>query len=483
MQVLTLFGPPGTGKTTAALNAVEKALQSGLPPERIAYTSFTRKAAREAAERAVDKFGFDPDRFPHFRTLHSMAYHMLGLSRDQVMNNKHWHTLSDQMGLEMVGYYGEEFQVSDVRYSGAADQALTLYGLSRARMRTSDEEWRLGDYSDIPRWAAVDFCNKLTAFKQKEGLKDFADFMDDASSALDVDIFVIDEAQDLTPQQWAFARRAARKAKHVMVIGDDDQAIFAWAGADASQFTRFTGTRIVLPKSYRLPKTVFDLSAGIVSNIRQRVNKKWSPREDEGEVTYEVDIEHVDMSQGQWLVLARYRSRLDIVEKHLRGEGFVYTREGVMSTEEPAVRSVVLYERLRKGGNVTLSEVRLVCSMITGMTQPTRGDTFTYSDIMWPWGFGSKPNWMDALTRMGERDREYVRALLRRGEKLTQSRIILSTIHGAKGGEADNVLLMGGITRKIKEGYDRDPDAEWRVWYVGATRAKNRLVIVGDLGV
>ena len=69
-----IFGPPGTGKTTALLNMVDDALQSGIAPMNIAFLAFTRKAANEAKERAAARFNLDPkkDLF-YFRTLHSLA--------------------------------------------------------------------------------------------------------------------------------------------------------------------------------------------------------------------------------------------------------------------------------------------------------------------------------------------------------------------------------------------------------------------------
>ena len=70
-----IFGPPGTGKTTTLLDFVDRALEQGAAPQEIGFLAFTRKAAREAKERAAKRVDLNPDHdLPFFRTLHSLAF-------------------------------------------------------------------------------------------------------------------------------------------------------------------------------------------------------------------------------------------------------------------------------------------------------------------------------------------------------------------------------------------------------------------------
>ena len=128
-KVQIILGPPGTGKTTKLLGIVEDALKRGIPPERIAYLAFTRKAAHEAAERAMDQFGFDEGRFPYFRTLHSLAFKELGLQRDEVMTNNHYRKFGKAMGIEFKGIYDEDLGIHTG--DGLGDKCSRVESLAR----------------------------------------------------------------------------------------------------------------------------------------------------------------------------------------------------------------------------------------------------------------------------------------------------------------------------------------------------------------
>jgi hypothetical protein len=98
--------------------------------------------------------------------------------------------------------------------------------------------------------------------------------------------------------------------------------------------------------------------------------------------------------------------------------------------------------------------------------------TFALSDL----GFSEvPPDWMTAV-RVSDRDREYYRAVRRRGESLQKPpRIRVGTIHGSKGGEADHVMLLRDMSDTCHRDYVRRPDDECRVFYVGVSRARQTL--------
>jgi ATP-dependent exoDNAse (exonuclease V) beta subunit len=87
--------------------------------------------------------------------------------------------------------------------------------------------------------------------------------------------------------------------------------------------------------------------------------------------------------------------------------------------------------------------------------------------------------WHEALTKIPDEKREYVIALLRRGTRLMDKpQIKLSTIHAAKGGEADHVLLLTDLSAKSAQEYQSNPDDINRLLYVGLTRTRKSLHLV-----
>ena len=84
--------------------------------------------------------------------------------------------------------------------------------------------------------------------------------------------------------------------------------------------------------------------------------------------------------------------------------------------------------------------------------------------------------WNEALDKLPDVDVAYINALVRRGEDFeAEPRIRLSTIHGAKGGEADNVVLFTDITAAAEASMANDPDSMHRVFYVAVTRTRENL--------
>ena len=454
-----IIGPPGTGKTTRLLDIMETEIKNGVQPNRIAFCSFTKKAAEEAADRAMDRFGFSRKDLPHFKTNHSLAFYNAGIKKKDVVGPKDLKVIGEHLGLKFNLRYGMT-EVSPYTIN-KGDQYLFIDGFSRARMIEPMVIWDKILRDELNWYEFLRFQDTYNQYKKDRNLVDFADMLKMGDAPIDVDVLIIDEAQDLSTAQWHFIRNTFSKAKRVYIGGDDDQAIFSWSGADVEYFLGIKGEREILRHSYRIPKKVHDFAESISSRIRHRTKKEYIPRKEEGSVSYWNAPDHVDLSSGTWLLLARNAYLLDELQKTVKNQGYIYSVKGEIAANSTHIRAIQLWERGRKGQLLTDAEKDAL--------RPFLGPG------QWP----SSKIWHEAFVGMDIEDREYYISILRRGQSLTAApRINISTIHGVKGGEADNVLLLSDQSYLTWEGAHFDQDSEHRVWYVGATRCRNNLHIV-----
>ena len=488
MNIKKVFGPPGSGKTTFLLNVVETELGEGVSPASIGYFSFTRKAATEAKERAITKFphlneGTD---FPWFRTLHSLAYRCLGVSTKDMMRPEHYREFAREAGLEMSVESGEE------DYMVKADNPI-LNEINIARIRGEDLRTHYNRSRMTIEWFHFEYVERAyRQYKQAHDLMDFTDLLEriteDPSRLPKLEVLIVDEAQDLSRLQWRLVEELAKRSDRAFLAGDDDQAVYTWAGADVENFLSFNGEIIILQQSYRVPAKVHALANVVVNRIKQRQPKTWNPREFEGEVKYYNDFEHVDISTGEWLIMASANYMLNDLHAWIKSQGLLFERHGHRSIPEAVLTAVLGWEALRKGKEVPFALVQQIYKYI-GPEYVARGHkmlrgvdeegVFTLDLLKERHGLLTDDIWHEVLTKIGDDKRDYIIALLRRGTKLSgKVPIKLSTIHGAKGGEADNVLLITDLSTKFAAEYERNADDIHRLLYVGITRARQSLHLI-----
>lgn len=484
-----VLGPPGTGKTTTLLGIVQQELESGVRPDRIGFLAFTKKAASEATERACERFSYTPDQLPYFRTLHSLAYRKLGVRQEGIFNWRHKKTLANALGIE---YKGSREIDDDVYGMVSGDRLMFLEELSRNQQRPLASVWEDSnediDYRELARYAEA-----LKTYKDKNGLRDFLDmlqgFINNAVHTVpELDVVFLDEAQDFTALEWRMVEVIAARAKRVYIAGDDDQAIFRWKGADVDAFMGLKGNVSILGQSYRCSVAVHKTADGILRRMGKRMPKVWAPRTEPGKIEWYSDPEEVDLSKGSWLLLARNGYMLRGLEDMCRREGFSYTTaSGKNPLQSPALKAITTYTRLTRGVITSKADATEVLKWIShpgaklagDALKKCKADSVSMTDLQ-SWGFSKNPTiWHQMLDKISESEREYFIAVRRRGETLTKTpRIKISTIHTAKGGEADHVLLMTGMSQRTYKEMDRDLDSELRCWYVAVTRARHGLHVV-----
>jgi len=298
------------------------------------------------------------------------------------------------------------------------------------------------------------------------------------------DVVFIDEAQDLSNMQWDMAKTIWNKTEDSFIAGDDDQAIFRWAGADVDSFIAQKGLMMPLQQSYRIPAKVHNLAMGLINRVKKRIDKSWSPRTHEGALSRYDDFEQVDMSSGEWLVLARTKYMLDQLEPTLYLNGYYYQNKFRKTREHKLHVAAVDWEHLRQGQLLKYDQIENISSYIDSwdnkkMKGMAKESFYGIDQLKKDYGLNVDSVWFEAFNGAPSRDVSYLRKMRKNGEKLNEApRITLSTIHGAKGGEAENVVLLTDLSLNTMKSYEQNPDDENRLFYVGATRTKEHLHII-----
>lgn len=510
-----ILGPPGTGKTYTLMRELERLRSEGYELSEIAFVSFTRRAMAEARERARKTFDLDMDP-PWFKTMHSAFWHRLGLRDGVKITRKDWAdfaetahydiTAGDDVGPSMEEGFtapksgspdDELMRASDwarCRMVGAAEAAAAL-GVHVKRLETFMVRYR--------RW------------KNANGKMDFTDVLEEAvrrGSRLPATVLVVDEAQDLNPLQIAALKPTLAAVEQAIVAGDDDQAIFTFAGAEPEWLiglaTDTEWSTRVLSQSYRVPRAVHRVAQAIISPNKRRVAKRYQARDEDGVVFHgaeslsRVVAEHHARHGGTSAILARTNRSL---RPHIR--------ELFAGREVPYLVS-------RGGGPNPLGATK-VCGAIATAAKIVDGEDVTRDELLKmlayvpsrPAGLylahgtkakvGRWPDWrvtpddieelqLDGLRARG-RDLGHVEMLMAlkpelrawhaamwaRHGKVPDPVCTVSTIHGVKGAEFDLVCIDPSHPRIVEQDLNT-PDgreSEARVAYVGVTRAKTRLVV------
>ncbi len=518
-----VIGPPGTGKTTYLKNKVQELLKSGAcTSQQIGYFSFTVKAAEEIRDRVMSNENISKEQikimFPYFSTLHSLAYRRLQLQQAQIMDDNDYAELSRMTGHEYVNKMrkgnGVDIAMPTAKseYQDIINLAYAKYPDDKDRLPKIFRETTLNNYGARNMIEQMDL--DLRKFKEDRDKYEYVDYFVNFiknKNAPQLKYLFIDEAQDLSAQQWQVVDMLQQEsgALETYVAGDDDQAIFRWAGADIEHFIRMAkdenNTIIPLTQSYRIPVSVHTLATKLAQSISQRIPKEYKPRDELG-VRKVLNIRPLNkgLVEGEWLILCRTHEIVKQVSESLEAYGWLYKRYGSSVISFKYIEAIRAWTKLQRGEEISGVDCDVLYHHMDstrikrnyGVFKGQHEGLYNLETLIKDYGLREEVKlsstrtasvrditWYDMLNGKGLRKRiPYLRSIMRSGNKLDAvPRIEVSTIHASKGGERDNVMLITDLSYgpyKSSTETQQGKDDEARVFYVGATRAKKELHIV-----
>jgi len=466
-KVTKIYGPPGTGKTEKLIRRAMAYIRIGTPINSIGYFAFTRKAAHEARDRMLSKNPqYKKKELRYFQTLHSLAFHTLGLREENVMQDYHYNDLGKILSIRV----NAKKDADASPYLSCDNEYFQIILKAKEKGISVWDEYCTGEHSsnvepDLLKHIEVNY----NQYKVNNNLIDFADmikkFLSKPELCPSFNTVFIDEAQDLSPIQWQMYDMLKNNSKNVYLAGDDDQAIYGWAGADVDRFIKEPAKEKVLSKSRRIPIAVQEISEVITERIQGlRATKNYLPRNEQGLCSKINSLENVDLYNGKWLILTRTISRAKEICDLLKVKGLYHENKHRKSYDTKLYKAIINHSKWLNGEDIPDTGLEDIKEYM--------GERELKKDL----------KWYECFDTASADEKIYIRLMLSNGEKLSdEARIKVSTIHAAKGGECENVILVLDNAKKIREATAHSiikRDEEHRVWYVGCTRAKRNLYLM-----
>ena len=494
--VKKIMGPPGTGKTYRLVNHyLKKELNDyDTDPEKIVYITFSRAAAEEAAERITELF--PNSKLKYISTMHAMGMRESNIDANtQLLTGKKWNRFK-QTYLEWQNISFETIvdAAGNPRYQNTHLQIIQ-YARSKL-ISIEDAAVELQKHHDIDVDSTIQLQTDLKSYKEGTKMIEFYDMINkfvEEDRCPPLDVIFLDEAQDLSPHQWKCFDYIKSKCKRAYMAGDDDQTIYGFQGADPNYFMQQEGERDDQEVSRRVPKSVHREAVKILNQLTNRIDKKWIPRDAEGMVYPNYTLDEIDFSKGNWMILARTNKLLLNISEHFYFLGVRFTGKTNKYLPNEILEAYQVWTRLNQGASVSAEEAQTVYQyLLVKKGHVARGfsngktiqneKSVDIEKLKSHHGLLITGDWKQLNFPADTKD--YMQTLLERGDDLmNKSKIQLMTLHGSKGRECENVCFFPdygteGQDEFIYRGAYEDPDPEHRLFFVGATRAKENLYLM-----
>jgi len=389
---ILIFAGAGSGKTRVLTYKIAYLIKEvGLPPENILAVTFTNKAAQEMKSRVQELLDFDVSSIP-IGTFHSISaqilrkeIHHLGISNnfiiyDQPDTMSVIKDLIKDLGLDIKQFEPKTFKhhisqlknklISPKQAEVLADDFLSekvanIYKMYQNQLFNS---------------SALDFDDLL--LRPLELFKKFPQILEKYQKKYQY--VLVDEYQDTNKPQFEFIHSLSMNRREICVVGDDDQSIYGWRGADISNILNFEDafgdSKIFkLEQNYRSTQNILDAAHFVISKNTKRADKKLWTDNKSGEPIYIVEnsqdiveankilelisenisFEKYDLNDVA--ILYRTNSQSRIIEDRLRRQGIAYQIiGGVKFYERKEIKDVLAYLRLASNQSDNVSLVRVL---------------------------------------------------------------------------------------------------------------------------
>lgn len=540
LQCARVIGGAGTGKTSMMLDIMEKAMERpevARNPYALGFSSFTRAARTEAASRASAAWGVSSDELTGagwFRTAHSVAYRQLKVTKGELLSgskeDEKW--LSEAVGSDVAYAMNEDDDGGVSLYTGdpVAAAALNYWSLARSLVAPLRQVVEADPSPGAPAFSEV--VKRIEMYEQAKRLDHRMDFTDMLCRFVGVKNspehgpemvapegavpdtvvgWIFDEAQDASALLDIACRRllTGNAVKWAWVVGDPWQVLYSWAGASSRYFMAWDvgKNQKIMPKSWRCAAPILALGERCLKPLPDYWDRGIAPADHDGEVVesenYEDDLQDLSPDEDT-LVIARTNRNVGRIAGILDDIGTPYRRVKARGGAYTRDQGMGGLWRLQHGEAIDGQAWGYILEMLP--SKATDGRVWLERGSKSRWGKGLSETfdrvYPDDLGHLGATDHlrqaiadgswsglpdggtKWAAAAKRWGvDVVSNPKIRIGTIHSAKGMEADKVIVLSSVGRRIRDGEESDQEKfneERRIEYVAVTRARKSLIVAHD---
>ena len=483
---LLIFAGAGSGKTRVLTHRIAWLIQRGrAEPGEILAVTFTNKAAREMRSRVENLLNLAAGAI-WMGTFHAIGVRILRRDGSADGIDRHFVIYDEADRLSVVKRVMTELRLDEKRYPPGAMVAL----ISRAKDEVISADDQLKAAGTHNEELAAQIRVRYDAFLEQNNALDFDDLLmrtvwlfDRHPEVLEkyqkrFKYIMVDEYQDTNRAQYLMVRHLASKSRNLAVVGDDDQSIYQFRGADVRNILSFEhdypDAQIVkLEQNYRSTQVILDAAYHVIKANPNRADKRlWTDRPggpkvvvaqtyDEQEEAQAVAREALrlvaegDYRLGDLAVLYRTNAQSRALEEVLLRRGVPYRLVGGLRFyERREVKDVLAYLRLIANPQDTLSFSRVINVPRRKLGEKSLAQLGYWADAhgMTAWDSFTRLPEMDELTPAAKQAFADFRDLIAEVRAASQERRLVQVI--------DLLLLRSAYERYVKEG-SPEGDERW----------------------
>ena len=389
---LLITAGAGSGKTKVLTCRIAHLLELGVAPYRILAITFTNKAAKEMKERVQNLVGAQADSI-WLSTFHSFCAKLLRFEIDGFHGYTRNFTIYDSSDqLVLIKDCLKKLNLDDKQFTPRS----VLGTISAAKNVLMDAKTFAGQAEDFYQQKVSEAYELYQAKLKENNALDFDDLLFLAVRLLEekddvrekyqerFQYVLVDEYQDTNHAQYALTKILAAQWRNICVVGDADQSIYAWRGADIRNIIDFTrdypdAASIKLEQNYRSTKTILNAANAVIDNNESRPRKTlWTENPSGNKVIhYQAQTEHDEADYiagaiynrheishepyGDMAILIRTNAQSRVLEEKLMRYAIPYTMVGgTKFYDRKEIKDVLAYLRLLYNPEDSLSLTRII---------------------------------------------------------------------------------------------------------------------------